>query len=211
MKKILSTILAASMMLIGAQAFAQVSVGAGYLNSTTRTKVNDNITTVPSNGFYVGGDYTITEGKGFGISAGAYYTYLANETSKSGSIFGIQIGGSAKTTEMYLDIPVNFNLSTDLGSSLKGFVYAGPTFSLGLSSMSEASGSIAGIGGTKKIDNYENENYNRFDILVGGGVGVDYNQIRIKAGYNLGMLNRYNTENYTVNRNVLHVGISYIF
>lgn len=51
MKKILSTLLAASLMLLGTQAFAQGSLNAGYLNSTQSFKNSDSVN---SNGAYVG-------------------------------------------------------------------------------------------------------------------------------------------------------------
>lgn len=215
MKKIFATIMASVLMLAGTQAFAQVSLGAGYLNSSTRTKVSDKVTSLPLNGFYVGADYLITEGTGFGINVGAYYSYVTGTKTKS--ILGNLASGSANSTEMYLDLPVSFNYSVDLGGDLKGFVYAGPTFSLGLSSTVEASGSInipilGPIGGsTEKMNLYDNSDLNRFDILVGGGVGVDYGSIRFKLGYDLGLLNRYNTDNMTMNRNILHVGVAYLF
>ena len=200
------------MMLIGTSAFAQMSVGAGYLNSTMKTTVGSNVSTMPSNGFYAGADYLISEGAGFGISVGAYYSYLTATSSASTSIFGIDIGASSKVQEMYIDVPVNINYSVDLTPSARGFIYAGPAFSCGLSSTTEVSGSIGGIGGSaNKHDNYSDEDYNRFDIMLGGGVGVDFSRLRFTVGYNVGMLNRVSSDNYTQKRNVLHAGLAFLF
>ena len=44
MKKFLSTILAASLMLLGTTAFAQMSVNAGYINSTRTAKASKSAT-----------------------------------------------------------------------------------------------------------------------------------------------------------------------
>lgn len=212
MKKILTTILAASMMLLGTTAFAQVSVGAGYVNSTMKTTVGGNSSNLPYNGFYVGGDYTIAEGVGFGVSVGAYYSYLTATSSASTSIFGINIGASSKVEEMYLDVPVNFNYSVDLTPSMRGFVYAGPAFSFGLSSTTQINASVGGYsGGSGKQDLYADGNYGRFDILLGGGVGLDFGRLRFTVGYDLGMLNRVSSDNYTQKRNVLHAGIGFLF
>lgn len=58
MKKIFVTVLSAALLLVGTQANAQLSVGAGYLNSAESTAYNggdpdkDNL-----NGFYVGVNY----------------------------------------------------------------------------------------------------------------------------------------------------------
>lgn len=212
MKKIITIIFTSAMMLIGSQAHAQISVGAGYANSMTRTKVGSNITTVPSNGVYAGIDYNITEGNGGGISVGANFSYLIATKSGKGSFAGINLGGKATVEEMYLDIPVNFNYSMPLGNDMKAFIFAGPTFSLGLSSTIKGEGSILGISvETGKRDNYADEDYNRFDILLGGGIGVDYGQLRFKLGYNAGMLNRYNAENFKQTRNLLQLGVAFLF
>lgn len=209
MKKIFTILAASAMMLIGSNAYAQLSIGAGYLNSTAKSKLGNNVTATPSNGFYVGGEYLISEGAGFGVSVGAYYEYISNSKGIASGIFS----ASAKSTEMYLDIPVRFNYSAELSHSLRGFVFAGPNFSLGLSSQSQGSASIGGISGsTGKHDLYADSDYNRFDILLGGGIGVDYNNtIRFKLGYDLGMLNRYNSETAVLNRNLLHVGVAFLF
>lgn len=213
MKRILTTILAASMMLLGTSAFAQISVGAGYVNSSLKTSVGGTSTnSQPANGFYVGGDYLISEGGAFGISVGAYYSYLTSTASTGFSIGSLQIGASSKVEEMYLDIPVNFNLGAELASGIRAFAFAGPTFDFGLSSTTQLGGSIGGkSGSTGKSDNYANSNYGRFDILVGGGVGVDYNKIRVKVGYNFGMLNKVDSDSITQNRNVLTAGIALLF
>ena len=212
MKRIITTLLAASMMLIGTTAFAQMTIGAGYLNSTMKTTVGNNVSSMPSNGFYVGGDYTISEGVGFGLSVGAYYSYITSTSSASTSIFGINIGASSKVEEMYLDMPVHFNYSIGLSPSTRAFVYAGPTFSYGISSTTELSASVGTVGGnTGKNDNYADGDYNRFDILVGGGAGLDFGKLRLTVGYDLGMLNRYPADNYTQKRDVLHAGIGFVF
>ena len=40
MKRIITTLLAASMMFVGTTAFAQMSVGAGYLNEANKASVS---------------------------------------------------------------------------------------------------------------------------------------------------------------------------
>jgi len=60
MKRIITTILAASMMLMGTTAFAQVSIGAGYLNESNKAVVaNSNVNMGAMNGFYAGIGYDI--------------------------------------------------------------------------------------------------------------------------------------------------------
>ena len=62
MKKVITTVLAASLMLVATNAFAQLSAGAGYINATdksvyTDSKGNKTITNTPLNGFYAGVQY----------------------------------------------------------------------------------------------------------------------------------------------------------
>jgi len=211
MKRIITTILAASMMFIGTSAFAQVSVGAGYLNSTSKVTASSKVYNTPYNGFYAGLGYDINEGAGFGINTGLYFSYILS--TNSGSIGSI-VSGSSKTTETYLDIPTRINISTDLGA-IRASVFAGPVFSCGITSTTSASASALGIEvGTGKIDNYSDDDYNRFDIQVGGGVNIDFqNTLRFTASYDLGMLNRIKTETdgYSCTRNVLRVGVAFLF
>ena len=212
MKRIITTILAASMMLIGTTAFAQASIGAGYLNSTSKVTYSNKVHNTPYNGFYAGLGYDINEGAGFGINTGVYFSYILS--NNSGSIGSI-VSGSLKTTETYIDVPTRINISTDLGS-IRASVFAGPVFSYGITSTSKASGSIAGIEiGTGEVDNYSKSDYNRFDIQVGGGVNIDLmNMLRLTASYDLGMLNRFKVEegdDYKSTRNVLRVGLAFLF
>ena len=127
MKKIILSLVVAA--LAATSAFAQFSIGAGYANSTFSTKVNDNTTkSDPINGFYGGVDYSIALSDIFKVTPGLYFSMM---TDKGEYNVGSLVNTSSKKTEMYLDIPVNFSASMPLGSSVKGFLYAGPTFSLG--------------------------------------------------------------------------------
>ena len=208
MKRIITTILAASMMFIGTTAFAQVSVGAGYINSTSKATHGSTVLKTPSNGFYAGLGYDINEGAGFGINTGLYFSYLFNQNS--GSIGSI-VSGTSKLVETYLDVPVRASLSADMGGLRLG-VFAGPVFSCGITSTTDSSASVVGVEiGTGKIDNYADSSYKRFDILVGGGVNVDFGALRLTVSYDLGMLNRYDTQDFKTNRNTLRAGLAFLF
>ena len=213
MKRFFTTLLAASMMLAGTSAFAQISVGAGYLNSTNKTtNGKTSKTSLPSNGFYAGAEYLITEDTGFGISVGAYYSYTTSTAKTGFTLFGVNLGASSKVEEMYLDIPVHFNFSAALTPALKGLFFVGPDFNYCLSSTTEVAGSIGSYGGTSdKINNLASDS-NRFDVMLGGGVGIDYNdKIRLTLGYDFGLLNKIDSEEITQTRNMLKVGIAFLF
>ena len=70
-----------------------------------------------------------------------------------------------------------------------------------------------GKGGNKKKQNlYSDSDYKRFDVLVGGGAGVELmHRVRFSVGYNAGLLNRTSTANSTLKRNQLHIGVAFVF
>ena len=93
MKKIFATLLAASLMLLGTQAFAQISVNAGYLNSSMKVGSAD-----PSNanGAYAGVSFNVPLVGGLAIAPGVYYSMI---TSKSTASLGTIASGSGTQPE----------------------------------------------------------------------------------------------------------------
>lgn len=209
MKKILTSVLAASLMLLGTSAFAQVSVGAGYVNSknTYTTSSGSTNASEPMNGFYVGVDYNVPIGDIFGMSAGVNYEFLTSKDYELGSFL------KGKYTEQYINVPVRLNAGFGLADGVRLFVFGGPTFSYGLSAQSEGNVSVAGIDLGGKYDNYQKAGWNRFDVMVGGGAGLDLmDKIRLTVGYDLGMFNRLPKDSSDkLNRNKLHAGIAFLF
>ena len=216
MKRLISLAVAASMMLIGTSAFAQASLGAGYINETNKVKIGDNASNMGAlNGFYAGFGYDINEGEGFGISTGLYYSFLTGNVSvPSLSVI------SGDLTEHALNIPVKVGFSVPVGDGLKGFLNAGPTFVCGLSS------TIKPLGvDLLKTDLYKHEYLGRFDIMVGAALGAEINDmIRISVGYDLGMLDQFGAgikgknddgstkdRAYSLNRNRITVGLALLF
>ena len=216
MKRLLSIALAASMMLIGTSAFAQVSVGAGYINETNKVKIGDSSNSMGAlNGFYAGFGYDINEGEGFGISTGLYYSFLTGNVSvPSLSVL------SGDMTEHALNIPVKAGFSVPVGSGLSGFVNVGPTFVCGLSS------TIKPLGvDLLKTDLYKHEYLSRFDIKLGANIGaVVNNMFRISAGYDFGCLDQFGAgikgknddgstkdRGYSLNRSRIVVGLALLF
>lgn len=206
MKKILTTILAASMMLLGTQAFAQVSVGAGYKMLSHKTEKSD---PTVLNGAYVGADYNIHLVGGLNVAPGVYYSFVTK--SDSASALGGLVSGTGNWNEHYLTVPVHFNYGFNLSNDIKAFVFAGPSADFGLASSYKITGNAVGASAEKTIDMYDNDNYKRFDVKLGGGVGLDILDVtRVKVGYDFGMLNR-GADNATMHSNQLYVGVSLLF
>lgn len=198
MKKVFA--IAAALMLLGTTAFAQ-SFGAGYVQSTQKF----NKTASTANGFYAGFGYTAEILPFLSLNPGIYYEFLTS--SSNTSLFGYNIS-SAKTTEHYVNVPLHLSLDLKLAPSFKMFVYGGPTANIGIASSTK--GEL--LGATKKYNNYEDDDYSRFDIMLGGGIGAEIAQrIRLTVGYDFGMLNRLKDSDYLLKRNRLTAGAAFIF
>lgn len=210
MKKIATVILAAAMLLSGVNAFAQASVGAGYVNSTDRTKVGNTLSTSATNGFYAGVGYTLPLAGGLNVTPGLNYMMLLSSGADAIGPLGLK----GDLQEHYLNIPVRFDYGAELAPGVRGFVYAGPTLSFGLASSTKLTASIAGYSADKVFDNYsDGSDYGRMDVLLGGGIGVDVNKIRFTVGYDCGLLNRYtgSATNTARHRNQLTAGLALLF
>lgn len=192
-------------------AFAQISVGAGYLANTQKSTYTSGststTTTTPSKGAYIGADYTLDLGQGLGVLAGLKGTFLTN--TETTSLLGVT--GTTKTNELYLAVPVQAVYTYALSNDLKLFGFAGPSFSFGLSSKSTFTNNVT--DDVTVTDNYgDDSNYGKVNVFLGLGVGADImNTIRIKAGYDIGLLNRSSADNTKVGDAQWFVGVAYLF
>lgn len=198
------------MMLIGTAAIAQPSLGIGYLNSTDKVKSGSTTKTTNLNGFYVGGSYNINLAGSFGVAPGLQYG-LATK-SDADSYFGINT--NVDVTEHYLSIPVMFNAGLTFADGIVGRVYAGPSLAYGIASDTKVKGSIAGFSKDTKINNYGDDyHYGRFDVMLGGGVAVEFfDMVRFNVGYDYGLVNRYTGDgDITRHRSQFNIGVAYLF
>ncbi len=211
MKKFFSTLLAASLMLIGTQAFAQTSVNAGYLNSS-QSFSESNSNSINSNGAYAGISFNIPLAGGFGIAPGLYYSMITNKSGSTGTILGIPVSASSTFMEHAVNVPLYLNYNLNLASDSNFFIFAGPTAQYGLASTTKLAGGVGEYSGDKKYDNYDNENYNRFNVYLGGGVGFQVSAIQITVGYDYGLMNLYKGENaIKTHRSNLKLGLGFVF
>ena len=208
MKKFFSIVLAASLMLLGTQAFAQMSVNAGYLNSTLKTgNTSDN-----ANGAFAGISFNIPLAGGLGIAPGVYYSMLASKSGDAASIFGVNISGSSTFMEHAINVPVYLNYGYDLARDTKIFLFGGPTLQYGLASTVKYDGSVGTASGSRTYNNYDNENFNRMNVYLGGGMGFQISALQITVGYDYGMMNQYKGDNAAnCHRSNLKLGVGFCF
>ena len=204
MKKVIFSLLAASLMLLGTNAFAQISVNAGYLNSTLASKNS----TDNANGAYAGITFNIPVAGGFGIAPGVYYSML---TSKDTANIGTIVSTSGTFMEHAINVPVYLNYAFDLARDAKIFVFGGPTAQYGLASTVKYDANVAGISGSNTVSNYDNENYNRLNVYLGGGMGFGIGALQITVGYDYGMMNQYKNTDVACHRSNLKLGVGFAF
>ena len=217
MKKLFTTLLAASLMLVGTQAFAQLSAGVGYINANEKSTYTGSdgtktTTTAPLNGFYLGGQYDmpIPAVSGLGANAGVYANFLFGSKHYDGILgFG---AGTNKITDITVNLPINATFGFDISGDTNVFAYAGPIFQFGLANKSTYTPDSNSSSSTTN-DNYagDNPNRNRFNLLIGGGIGAQVAGIRIVLGVDQSLLN-YTTASKTVaSRFQLKLGAGYAF
>ncbi len=232
MKKIFAIVLGAALMLAGTNAFAQLSVGAGWLNSTETVKSgNSDPSKTNLNGFYVGGQYNLPIVSGLGIAPGLYVSGIFAKVNNSDSAYGLSGSANVSSREFDLNVPVNVNYAFEIGRDFKVFVYAGPVFQLGIVSKAsyEASLSAGGLGlstGKYTTDNYSGKTYNAkneevgqhdggyqnpFNIYVGGGAGIQSGAFQVIIGYDHSLLNFSKNSNETASRSQIKLGVGYAF
>lgn len=209
MKKIFALCFAAAMLLAAPHANAQLSAGAGYLNSQEKANIK-NAQRTDLNGFYAGAQYNVPLVAGLGVAPGLYVDMLFGKEESGNAA----VSGSSKYTELALNVPVNFNYSFALGRDMKVFVYAGPVFQYGLLSQTKATVTIAGKETSETIGNYKEKYRNPFNIYLGGGAGIDVAGIQVILGYDHSLLNAYGSaisNNAHLGRSQIKIGVGYAF
>lgn len=223
----------------GLNANAQIGIDFGYMGSSYRSvnKGTDNVTTSdPLNGFYLGVTDDIRLVAGLSIQPGLSYSFLTS--SEKQEVAGFKLSGS--TNEHNLNIPVHIKYTFDILPVLGIYVFGGPSFNIGLASNEcfNISGSLLGteIDGKLSYDNYTGKiksknlsediqnkindympqsRMTRFDVLLGGGLGVNlFKFLTVRGGYDYGMINRYkgeNKEQFKVNRSQFYVSVGFRF
>lgn len=191
-------------LLTAGAAYAQLTASVGYISSTTDNKFEQNIVvgtltssgTTTMSGLSLGVDDNINLTGGLNIAPGFEFKFAS---AKENDI---------KKTKVAVGIPVDVNYGIELGSDLKLYVFAGPTFDLGLvNKATDDNGNEA---------NYYNEdyavNYSRFDILLGGGAWITFqDQFRLKVGYKAGLLDTCVPESITSKNSLFSVSAGFIF
>lgn len=202
MKKIRFGLLAlVVMMSVGTS--AQVGLVAGYSNSVA-VGSDENL-----NGFHIGPAAEIDIQGPISLQYALMYNYLRN--SSEATVIGQTV--ESTTTAHTLDLPVRLTAKMALGEGLNLFVFGGPNFNYAISQKTK--GSITGAVDTSiEGDNiYKDEyasgkkTYSPFDLQLGVGAGLGFNDISVRVSYDWGMLDRDNREDFEWKNNDLKLSL----
>ena len=239
MKNALKIIIAAAAgLLMTFELPAKNGIEIGYLNSTYRTKAASGEVTKsdPMSGFYVGLVKDLRLFAGLSIQPGLYYSYLNTAEKEEIPSFNL----SSSYTEHGLNLPIHIKYTFDIVPAFGVYVFAGPTLSLGLAANTKISFTEEALGNTMTFDarynrytgKIKSENIpeesldqinrylpqtrmNRFDVLMGGGIGLNLVKfVTVKGGFDYGLLNRFNEDMAdagTLNRMQFYISVGVMF
>ena len=188
MKKLL--LMAAALLAVGT-INAQITAYAGYssVKSSTTVKNVPGTATGTANGFIIQGDYNINLTGDLNVAPGLGLNFAFGDDD-------------SKAIKAY--VPIDFNYGFSVSDDIKLSAFTGPTLALGLSSKSK----VANV----EINNYDNDDISRFDILLGVGCWLTFqDKYRLAVAYRIGMLDQNKSDTTTTKNNLLSITLGYSF
>ena len=177
MKKTITLAALAVALLLPLHSNAQISINAGYISQ----QHNLNFSSLTQefkqkeermNGFFLGATLNIPLIGRLSIAPGAYLSYAHMRQV-------LERGFNPSTTSAAIKVPMFACFNFPLGGGTKIFIFAGPTFNIGFSSISNMTQS----GNTRDL---------YFDLGGAIGAGAQFGRIRAFLGYNANYIDRDN-------------------
>lgn len=115
------------------------------------------------------------------LESGLYYT-------ERGGKMGMNYEGDHTSTKYrlsYLEIPVLMKYGIEVADHFAVLPYVGPTFAFGVGGQTKESWP----GGVRKDDSFGSDKFNRFDVGIKLGCGLEWNMIYGELGYQWGITN----------------------
>ena len=195
-------VIAASLVVAAFSAGAQNYINFGYALPTMTYKYGDTkAESSDSNALFLGFSHNFGLSGNFGLEAGLNGLYDFKKTDLIGEV-------NAKSQYIGLQVPALFNYKIDLARDCAVKLFLGPTFAFGLSNKVKS--------GTDKtnytIDYYEDGSYNRFGASASAAAALEWaNVIRLKIGYDLGLVDLNKSDNIVEKQNALVFSLGYMF
>ena len=198
MKRVLTIVAATILFAVSANAQTYFNFGYGLgSDKTTFGSMEPDLS--DSNTLFAGFSRNFGIAGNFGIEPGVNYVFnfskVGDELCVKNQYHGIQV-------------PVLLNFAFISSSDFALKLFAGPSANFGLSDKSTTF-----VGDTKglAIDNYSDTSYSRFGVSASCGFGAEWNAIRLKIGYDLGLADLNKAENVSYKQNLLTFSLGLIF
>jgi hypothetical protein len=159
----------------------KISLESGYINPG-RNGVNTS--SFYLNGIQVGAAVDIDLKYNFGLHTGLLYTapYGYNQQ------FYPSAAANYFTVALFTDIPLRVTYSLPASETFKFFVFAGPNLNIGMVQNQIVNSTVSNIP-SKNTDLYSNNVLSRYNVQLGAGAGMQWNQLILKGGYDFGLNN----------------------
>ena len=169
----------------------------GFQNVTDKSKSGNTTVSHSSNGFFLGGAMNFEIADGLGVQPALEINY-AGRTGKD------LLNNDVKYSSWGVKIPIDVNYGIELAPDFILSVYAGPSIYVGLSNTSKS--------GNVTYD-YYGDDISRFGLGLGMGAWCDIKEVvRVKIGYDLGLLNRaQDKDNFNYKESGLLFSVGYLF
>jgi len=157
----------------------------------------------------VDGDYALSDALSLQPGVLFYSAGYVNKENDGGDKY------KETYTLNYIQIPINFQYKLDMGG-INAFVQAGPYLGCAISGkykwkITEDGNSRSGNESLKFGFDKEEDDYKPFDFGLGLGVGLQFNNIQIGLGYNIGLANMSLYDKSSVKNNGIVLTVSYFF
>lgn len=197
---------------------------AGYFQ---QSRSGDRISTTNYYGIRLGGNVEFPLKYNFGIQTGLIYNFSKGDKT--------QYYVSPRDTANYtysnhtLNVPLRATYTLPIFWKLKLFAYAGPVFNIGLAEPTTLKANKTvwvksgeydaytdkenrlNIAGVESNPQWESVALNRFNIQLGAGAGVQWRNLRVKGGYDWGVLNISKNKNASQHNKGWSVSLEYEF
>lgn len=207
MKKIFAFV--AATVLFAGMASAQLGIHVGYAPQTYLTKATVAGTTLTDTtsmtGFFVGVDYNVNLTGDLNVSVGLQGRY--NTKSEESTILGVST--KVASTQMLIDVPILFNYGLNLSDALKLSIFVGPTVNFALSGKTTTT--VGAPLNTENESNWydDNSDLKKLDVALTAGLALNFSDIKIFGGYNMGLMNLTGADNTTMKGTNFFVGVGY--
>ena len=201
MKRTISIIAVAAFLLLAGKSQAQgLGINIGFAPQSTT-----NFTPQEMNGFFAGVNYNHALSNNIGLSFGGQVRY----NMKKSTTTVLSASETTTYTQILVDVPVLFNFAIPFGNDVRLTIFAGPVLSYALKGNTNISEYV--LNTSNNLNWYgEKSNYNQFDLMGAAGAALEFQQLRLFAGYRMGFLDLNKSDKAKATTSGYFVGLGYI-